>query len=238
MIVTGAKVEEKAEVSEAVRMKRLAEGEGVQGDSIVLEEKALNTIENAYYTKNLLLDTLCPSSVKKRKGNENGKGKKKDKKEKEEEKRKKKEEAAKRKAEKQAEKKKRKEPKKNKKKTGKEEEAEESGGEEKNTNGEEKEREGEREEETTKEKAKVFVVTSDYHGERSRKIFEHVLGDCLHLMQLEFQNSVCENLADDDLAREMRVEGFMIPRLPQDLAMAEKWWTVTFGDDYSHLLQN
>ena len=232
MIVTGAKVEEKAEVSEAVRMKRLAEGEGVQGDSIVLEEKALNTIENAYYTKNLLLDTLCPSSVKKGKGN--GKGKKKDKKEKEEEKRKKKEEVKKRKAEK----KKRKEAKKSKKKTGKEEEAEESGGEEKHTNGEEKKREGERKEEaTTKEKAKVFVVTSDYHGERSRKIFEHVLGDCLHLMQLEFQNSVCENLADDDFAREMRVEAFMIPRLPQDLAMAEKWWTVTFADDYSHLLQ-
>src|SRR4051794_11319420 len=114
MIFTGAKVEAKAEVSEAMCMKLLAEKEGVPSEFIILEEKAQNTIENAYYTKNLLLDKLAPPKGKK--------GKKKKKKDKE-----------------------KKEEKKQKTTT----------------------KRGREKEKGMVRRAKVIVITSDYHGERS-----------------------------------------------------------------------
>lgn len=62
IVMTGARVEDKSTISEALCMKHLAQKFGVDSDSVILEEQARTTIENAFYVRDLL-QSLNPSLI-------------------------------------------------------------------------------------------------------------------------------------------------------------------------------
>jgi 5S rRNA maturation endonuclease (ribonuclease M5) len=69
---------------------------------------------------------------------------------------------------------------------------------------------------TGEKMTEVLVITSDFHGERVRRVFEAVFDDCKCFIALSFANATA-TLTDAQKAREARAEAQMLAKFEADL---------------------